>query len=119
MPGLEEYFASHFMHSICNLSPSLRMVVVDHEWQVTPVAAGPINKSALSHNQTSSVPSSIRVVLDLGWTRLVLVQTAVACHRTHDDAISQRKLAADDDGLKKARHARDFSVFRWMEKVDK
>lgn len=89
MPGLKEDLSPFLMDCICYFSPGLGVVLGDHEGCVFPVTASPIDKSAFIDNKPDTISSSISVVLNLRWARLVAVYAAVPGHRTHDYAISQ------------------------------
>lgn len=80
------------------------MVLGDHDGCGFPVTSSPIDKGAFIDNKPDTISSSIGVVFDLRWARLVVVYAAVPCHRAHDYTICKRKLPANGDGLQKAGH---------------
>lgn len=111
MPGLEEDLAPFLMDCVGHGSPGGGMFLGDHEGGVCPVAARPVNKGALVHDQTRSVPCSVRIVGDMCWARLVVVHTAVPGHGAHDDPVSQGEFTADYDRFQKRRHDELMVVF--------
>lgn len=104
MPGLKEDLPALLMNSVCDLSPSLSMVVCDHYGRVFPLATCPIDKCSLVDNEADSVSSPVSVMLDLRRAGLVAIDAAVACHGSHDYAVSQGDLLTDGYGLEKAGH---------------
>lgn len=89
------------MYGINNHSPRLSMFIGDHDRNMGPVQARPIDQDAFTDDKAGTVSSSIRVVLDLSWTGLERINASVSGQCSHSESISKLQVVSKGCGLKK------------------
>lgn len=106
VPRLEQNLRpfSLLVNGIRHQSPSLSVVVINHEGALVPVTTGPVDESTLVYDESYAVPCPVGIVFDLGGTGLEVIDASVSSHRPHDNTVSQRQLSTDNNWFEKAGH---------------
>lgn len=104
MPRLEKDLSFDLVDRAGNFLPCGRVVGVIHYGCMRPFGTVWGDECTLCDHEAGPFACSVDVVFDAGFSGLVGVCAAVACHGAHADAVAEGDVVAEDDWLEEFCH---------------